>query len=137
MQARRFYNASLKANVYDKCLVATRNRYEALSTLEEEEYDCEEHREGPWKQTTFVPTCLVWDQPFHLSEAFRSFDPGGKKADTSNKQAKKSAAARAHVQNNAMNDDDEPKRKRPAAFSRLTEMEGQMRVYKVLMLPTQ
>ena len=130
---RRFYNQSLKTNMYDKCLLATRNRFEALNTIPEEEYVKQTlTMRGGWTHTTYVPpprTSTLTD----ISQAFRQYDPG--KTSTANR--KRAKPSQEHpVQDKKEDDNEEPKRKKCSPFIRSVELKGQMRTYKVLMLPT-
>jgi len=73
---RRFYNQGLKVGVYDKCLLATNNRFEALNSLPEEEYAKQSlTTRGGWIQTTYVPPLRTFTVA-GLSQAFQQFDPG-------------------------------------------------------------
>jgi len=130
---RRFYNQALKANVYDKCFLATKNRFDALNTIPEEEYRKQTlTTSGGWTQTTFVPPPRNLTTP-SLSPAFRQYDPGK----TSTSGRKRAKTTQEHpVQDKKEDDTGEPKRKKRLLFTRSFELKGQMRTYKVLMLPT-
>jgi len=130
---RRFYNQGLKVDVYDKCLLATKNRFEALNSLPEEEYAKQSlTTRGGWIQTTYVPPPRTFTVA-GLSQAFQQFDPG-KTSTFSRKKAKLSQEP--PVGDNGEDDIEEPKRKKRSLFTRSVELKGQMRTYKVLMLPT-
>ena len=130
---RRFYNQGLKVDVYDKCLLATNNRFEALNSLPEEEYAKQSlTTRGGWIQTTYVPPPRTFTVA-GLSQAFQQFDPG-KTSTFSRKKDKLSQEP--PVGDNGEDDIEEPKRKKRSLFTRSVELKGQMRTYKVLMLPT-
>ena len=129
---QRFYNKDLKAQVYDVCLVATENPFEALNTIAADEYYYLQ-KEGSWTQTTYVPPSPVTLPRQSLSLPFREFDPGGnpqQQKQISNKKAKTLNPPIQQVE------EEEPKRKRAAPFTRLAALNGQLRSFKVLMLPT-
>ena len=84
---RRFYNQGLKVDVYDKCLLATKNHYEALNSLPEEEFAKQSLTTcGGWTQTTYVPPPRTFTVT-GLSQTFQQFDPG-KTSTSSRKKAK-------------------------------------------------
>ena len=130
--SRRFYNENLKESVYDACLVATVNPFDALNTISDDEYYLDDSASRYWTQTTFVPPAFI--APPSLSQPFRGFDPG-KKEEPSNKRAKTQQPA-CKSRESDCSDDEEPKRKGPIPFKRLAALNGQLRTYKVLMLPT-
>ena len=144
--SRRFYNeALLKEQVYDACLVATENPFDALNTIPADAYYCYEEAKSLsscWTQSTYVPPPSGLGPPrLSLAQPFHGFDPGKKDAPKSNKKARtnqpKPSKKKDEQQDEQKNEDGEPKkRKRPAPFTRLAELNGQMRTYKVLMLPT-
>jgi transposase len=130
---RRFYNRALNAEVYNKCLLATKNRFEALNTIPEEEYVKQTlTTSGGWTQTTYKPPSST-SMTNGLSQAFRQYDPG-KTSTSSRKRAKTAQERPTQAQEEANNE--EPKRKKRSLFTRSVELKGQMRTYKVLMLPT-
>ena len=132
---RRFYNEDLKEDVYDACLVATENPFDALNTISADGYyvDSPAYREGSWIQTTYVPPPVALEPPrLSLSQPFRGFDPGKKETAAKPKKKPRTAAPRVREEE----EEEATKRKRPAPFTRLAELQGQMRTYKVRMLPT-
>ena len=129
---RRFYNQALKANVYDQCWFATENRFAALNTIPIEKYSKKTiTTRGGWTLTTYMPprrACTT----MNFSQAFQEFDPGK----TSTSSSKKARVDQQQTADHNKEDNNEPKRKRPSPFTRAVELEGQMRTYKVLILPT-
>ena len=135
--SRRFYNRALKASVYDQCLVATANRFEALNTIPASEYYNEPVRRQGWTQTTWTHGTKEWKPPHDLAAPFRLFDRGKPKQNTKTQVLAKRPRT---IQNAALCSreevDEEKKRKKSSLFTRSVALQGQMRVYKVLMRPS-
>jgi hypothetical protein len=131
--SRRFYNQALKASVYDACPFATENRFAMLNAISVEEYLKQTViTSGGWTLTTYVPPPRT-STTTGFSQAFQQFDPG-KKSAPSSKKAK--LVQEPPVRDKGEDDNEEPKRKKRSLFTRSVELQGQMRTYKVLMLPT-
>ena len=124
----RFYNARLKAKVYESCLLPTVVPYPAAQhTLPASEYVSTITRKSGWEHTTYTPPhnggkTRPWGRPF------AKFDPS---LFTSNKRAK--TTARAPPLPAA---DEELNHSKKVPFQRQAALDGQLRTFKVLMLPT-
>ena len=119
----RFHNeALLKAGLYDQCPLVTLNYYDALNAVHVDEY--EEHVDGMWENTVNVPSPDM-QTPNNLSRAFLGFDPASIITKEDEAYGKKKP-----------DKSDTKKRKRKGLFARKEELEGQIRTFKIQMLPT-
>ena len=134
--SRRFYNSRLK-NVYESCELPTKTAYAALHTTLSSTYSKSTAQKSSWRHTTHTPPNK--NLPKMCSASLLSLVQGSTEVEAaanagkkSSKKQKTSAEARPSDVENKM---EEPtKRKTP--FKRMAPLNGHLRTYKVLMLPT-
>jgi len=122
---RRFYNKQLKAEVYDSCLLPTLVPYPtALHTLPTNKYIQTITRKSGWEHTTYTPpdnggNTKAWGRPF------AKFDPTDFTSNKKTASGRKRAIDKVELHHD-----------KKVPFQRLAALDGQLRTYKVLMLPT-
>ena len=134
MACCRFYNTCLK-DIYTSCVLPTETASTVSYTILSSLYSQNVERRSAWSQTTWVPphSNESWPKMSSLSLPFLGLVSTVREAQGAKKRRKTSNPPQNQLAAEAV--EGEPKRKKP--FQRKEALlDGQMRTYKVLMLPT-
>ena len=129
----RFYSSLLK-DVYESCALPTETAFAASHTILSSSYSASMERRSVWSQTTLdpPPSSGSWPRMSSLSLPFLALDSTAREAQGARKKTKTAKPPPTST----VEEQGELKRKQRLFQRKETLLDGQMRTYKVLMLPT-
>ena len=134
MASRRFFNSRLRG-VYASCAFPTKIASADSASILSSSYSKHTVQKSSWKQTTHTPLKKTSPTTSCLSSPFLALaSTENVAAPVANKRAKGSDGAPAPPVPTPL--DVETKRKKPPPFQRQAELTGNLRTFKVRMLPT-